>query len=519
MKSGNNNIVCFLLMIFILIQASGLAGAEKIPLSILYFEFDTDSDPDLSWVKEGVPDYLYFPLQKSPRIRLVERNRIKSLMDELSLGQLGIISEEDAANVGKYVGARYNVLGRVMKISSKEVVILANVVDVQTSEVVATEKVQGNKSEIIPQLLDRLAPKLSERLMEHEARKMIQGNQLPVGNATQTAPEPLPPGVSEMDSPLATTSGVPASNVYSTQSLAASAHFYQASHYLSQGKWELAVSEYYEAIKIDPQFSRAYVNLGAVYLQNDLMPKARDAFLKALDLAPNSELGHFNLGAYYGNVGDFDNAIAHFEKALQINPDNSEVYVEMGKAYYKKQQFLQAKRCYQQAIAIDDYFVAANYYLGILYRRMDHLDSARFEWQRVIVTNETYFKDVKQLAYKQLGDLCMSNGQFPQAVHYFEKALEIELRNQDTQIKGNIYLGLGRALLNMKNYEKALVNFTEAGNYLANNPELHYCKGVSYYCLRQVERAIAEFQTVFRLDPNGTYGAQAQKNLDEMTNK
>lgn len=495
---------CYLrpmLLLLFLISSMAHGTESTTTISVLYFDFEDASDPRLRWVKQGIPDYLSLLFQKSGNFRMVERNRIASLVEEMSLGQMGLINEQDAIEAGKYVGAQFNVFGRVLIPDSASVLILARIVDINTSIVAVTEKVQCKKVNILG-VLDELGNNLIAQLQNYLKNPPAQAIE-----STKTKPVTMPVPASE---PLSLKSEMV------TVSLSATEHYYQAGYFFGLGKWELAVQEYQEAIRIDPAYVRAYVNLGAVYLQNQMLDLARYNFSMAISLAPESELAHFNLGLYYAHTEDYANAIAEFQKALMLNPNSAEMMVELGKAYYKSGQYREAARMYQRAMALDDHFVSANFYLGVLHRREQNLDSARVQWQKVTLSDEPYFKDVKQLAYKQLGELYMLYQQYELAIPMFQQALAIELKTPSPETHGRIHLDLGKAYLAKKSMPKAAESLREAVELLPGQAEAHFYYGVSLYGLQEMNRATLEFQIAEQLDSNGNFGNSAREYLKKL---
>ncbi|MDH6099517.1 tetratricopeptide repeat protein [Anabaenopsis tanganyikae CS-531] len=54
--------------------------------------------------------------------------------------------------------------------------------------------------------------------------------------------------------------------------------------YYDQGKWELALVDYNQAIKLNPNLALAYIGRGAVYLELGHINKARENFQRAAQL-------------------------------------------------------------------------------------------------------------------------------------------------------------------------------------------------------------------------------------------
>lgn len=101
----------------------------------------------------------------------------------------------------------------------------------------------------------------------------------------------------------------------------------------------IAERHFRRAIELDPNFARAYAELGtlfAVRFENDwtvLQGADRDKALffaeKAVELDPDSWLGHYALGRLHSVFSDYKLAEEHLERAMNLQPDN-----EDARAYY-----------------------------------------------------------------------------------------------------------------------------------------------------------------------------------------
>jgi len=93
---------------------------------------------------EGITD----GLNRAPGIRVVERQRLKALMDEIGLSMTGAVDEKTALRVGKLLGANHLLLGSFMKFRS-QVRVNARVVRTETGEITGTAKVTGKFEDIL----------------------------------------------------------------------------------------------------------------------------------------------------------------------------------------------------------------------------------------------------------------------------------------------------------------------------------------------------------------------------------
>lgn len=85
-------------------------------------------------------------------------------------------------------------------------------------------------------------------------------------------------------------------------------------------RFEEAVREFREALRLDPTDVRALTGLGEALLDLDRLPEAERAFQEALRLSPENAGAHNSLGIVYALEGRRAEAIARFEEAVRLNP-------------------------------------------------------------------------------------------------------------------------------------------------------------------------------------------------------
>ncbi|MGH7470463.1 MAG: CsgG/HfaB family protein [Longimicrobiales bacterium] len=100
----------------------------------------------------GLQQLLLNHFLQNPSIRVVERLRIKELMDEQGLTQAGRVDPQTAARIGKLIGARYMVLGGYSELPDMQVT--ARIVDTETSEILFSRRVSGKRDKLMSMLND-----------------------------------------------------------------------------------------------------------------------------------------------------------------------------------------------------------------------------------------------------------------------------------------------------------------------------------------------------------------------------
>ena len=93
-----------------------------------------------------------------------------------------------------------------------------------------------------------------------------------------------------------------------------------AAVYEKEKNWQQAIEEYQAVIKILPRQTQAYYNLGLIYAQKLLSPKAEYYLKKTITLAPNFAPAYYSLCIYYLSLPEpnFSKAEENFNKAIEL---------------------------------------------------------------------------------------------------------------------------------------------------------------------------------------------------------
>lgn len=89
---------------------------------------------------------------------------------------------------------------------------------------------------------------------------------------------------------------------------------------------------YDRALDLDPEFSAAYTNLGALLAAVGDLDGARDHFDQALRCDPDQPEAQSNLAALALRLGDADTAIAGYRQLLRAVPDHLEAHYGLARA-------------------------------------------------------------------------------------------------------------------------------------------------------------------------------------------
>jgi tetratricopeptide (TPR) repeat protein len=108
----------------------------------------------------------------------------------------------------------------------------------------------------------------------------------------------------------------------------ANAYFQRGNIYKEQEKYEKAISDYSQVIEINPDYFTAYNNRGGIYAKLEQYQKAISDFNQAIELNPDYAKAYYNRGIAYEYRGDIDKALTSFERAAELFQErgNEEYY-------------------------------------------------------------------------------------------------------------------------------------------------------------------------------------------------
>lgn len=168
--------------------ALSLAAAEaqdtRPGIAVLAFENGGSYGQDkeaFDALQVGLQQMLITELSTNQALRVVERGRIKQLLEEQDLAAAGRVDANTAARIGKLVGARYVVLGGFIDFYG-DFRIDARIVNVETGEIVRVEKVSDRRDRLYS-LVVNLAGQLTKGLnlppLPREAMEQRQSREVP----------------------------------------------------------------------------------------------------------------------------------------------------------------------------------------------------------------------------------------------------------------------------------------------------------------------------------------------------
>ncbi len=159
-------------------------------IAILDFDNNALEDADkLANLGKGLADILISDLGTLTKLKVVERERIQFILDEIQRSDATVNGQrladpEFAVRIGKLLGAQSMLIGSYMKFGNK-LRLDTRLVKTETSEIIKTGSVEGKPDEIF-ELSKKLAIKISEDLevalnkAEEESFERVRKEEIPL---------------------------------------------------------------------------------------------------------------------------------------------------------------------------------------------------------------------------------------------------------------------------------------------------------------------------------------------------
>lgn len=146
-------------------------------------------------------------------------------------------------------------------------------------------------------------------------------------------------------------------------------------------RFDDAVIEYQEAIRIKHDFSEAHNGLGNVYLNLKKIDQAMAEYLAAVVINPGYIEARLNIAMLHYKKNRLDQAASAYLAVIQINPKHAAAHNNLGFIYYQKGELAKAIRTYRKALKINPSLPEAHYNLAAAWEEFGHPVEALKEYR------------------------------------------------------------------------------------------------------------------------------------------
>jgi tetratricopeptide (TPR) repeat protein/O-antigen ligase len=261
--------------------------------------------------------------------------------------------------------------------------------------------------------------------------------------------------------------------------------YYKLGHcYNLQGEFDESLRTYLRIAKLSPDYCDIHFNLGTVFMNMQRWEDSRREYETALrmKIGPLTRIG---LAGAYMNLQLPDAAREQYDALLKANPNDVRAMNELARLHMRLGENEKAMELSRKALEIDPENADAHLNLGLIHQT---------------------------LAYE-----CRRRGDEARAAGHFEKSIaELELAVAkrpwslpDRAALALVYADVGRT-------DEALSHLRIGLSINPAHPLLHLNLGKVYRRRNEPEQAVEAFRRAVEIDPKGSFGAQARRELKAM---
>ena len=166
--------------------------------------------------------------------------------------------------------------------------------------------------------------------------------------------------------------------------------------YHANGRFTEAEEAFENALRLNPNYTEAALNLSVTYNDRGKYDKAREIYSRMMTNSYDQPRGldpfargkianmHADLGEVYAGFGMHDEAVREYSKSLDLCPEFVDLRVRLGNVYRDMGLFNAAVAEFQHAKQLRPEYLPARINLGVTLFSLGRKDEAIKEWEEVL---------------------------------------------------------------------------------------------------------------------------------------
>jgi len=366
----------------------GEAVAAENRLAIMYF--DNVADPtDSLRLGEIVTSLLITDLTESEYVQVVSSQRLYDILKQLGREGTKKIDRSVATQIAKKAKAKWMLVGNILNMEP-EIIITAQLVDVNSGNTTASQRIEGDSGERLFPLVDRLTVEIKQDLtLPSEAIQEIDHE---VAEMTTHSPE-------------------------------AFRYYLEGVELFRRHIWIEAEKALLKAIEIDSTFAMAHSRLGVIhYWYNN--PEAKYHSANAMKYADHaSQKERYFINSYDARINrDLPRSIETLQEIIEHYPEDKNAYLSLGLLKkHETREVEEALTYFKQAVELDPLYREAMNQLAYTYNEL-----GRFEDAIEAINKYIEIAPDEPNPYDSKGEILAMNGRLDEAIASHVKAIELK---------------------------------------------------------------------------------------------
>jgi tetratricopeptide (TPR) repeat protein len=426
-------------------------------LTVMYFR--NLADPvDPQKLGEIISSLLITDLSESHYVRVTSSQRIRDILRLLGEEDAKVFDKEIAHGIARKAGARWVLTGEILQ-EEPTYVVVSQLVDIPTGDVIASQRVESDTGEAIFPLVDRLTVEVKDDLslpakaadeVDRDVADVtthssdayllyLEGIELSNKYYAAEAAEKFQ-GAVEIDSSFAMAyyhlaalrdaSLIEKAVEYSAGASRKERHYIMSLDASLSGRVNQAIEELKKIVEYYPDEKVAFYQLGVLYGNAGQMESAIDYCERAVSIDPLYKPAHNQLAYAYSATGDVEQAIEAINKYIAIAPDEANPYDSRGDIYATYGRIEEAIESYSQALRVKPDYNVSLRNLGSMYLFIKEYARADSCFQMLTLADN--------IADRASGRYCRAyapiyQGKFDEAIRILDEGVEANRRDGAAQ--------------------------------------------------------------------------------------
>lgn len=257
------------------------------------------------------------------------------------------------------------------------------------------------------------------------------------------------------------------------------------------GDIDAAMSDYAQAITLEPNHPTAYLNRGAARHSQGNFEAALHDFDQVIALDPQEAAAYYNRGVVHSDQGDSIRAVQNYSQAIMLDASLAEAYYNRGIERIALGDRTGAMDDFEKAITVNSKFASAYLNRGVVRNEIGDREGAISDLNRATTLNPR-----SASAYYNRGIVRRSLGDLTGAIGDYDRAIEL-----DPQIIP-AYINRGAARADLGDLKGAIRDYDQAIYLYPEFAVAYNNRGDALHSLGDYAGALRDFTQAINFDPN-----------------
>ncbi|MDI6733364.1 MAG: tetratricopeptide repeat protein [Planctomycetota bacterium] len=242
-------------------------------------------------------------------------------------------------------------------------------------------------------------------------------------------------------------------------------------------------------------------NRGADYANRNNPAKAMNDFNMALRLYEDFYEGYKARAGLYLKDGKYQETIRDLKEADTFEPDCPATWFNLGSAYFGLKEFSEALQYFERTIRLVPQYLEAYHQRGLCYAQQNQTNLAIEDLSFVIKSSPS------ARVYYDRGAIYLNMKKYNDAIVDFTNAISLDEKFSDA------FNNRAIANASQERFSEAVKDFEKAIQLKPDNPSYHKNLGIAFYRMKEYPRALKALQKYLSLNPDDEEAISLVKQL------